>query len=184
MSAHRAIKQSWYVVYTHPKQEARAASNLSAWGLETFFPRIIEGRSLMYRQTPQAAKPLFPRYIFALFDADLLFQKVCFTRGVHSVVNFGGMPAAVDDEIIMLIKSYLGPDGFVNRYEEFKPNEKVFIRGGPLKNMVGIFVKEVKKGERVAILLDAVSYQASLVIEREYVQRLTPSYAYGMKSRS
>jgi transcriptional antiterminator RfaH len=173
MSAHRAVNQSWYVVYTHPKQEARAADNLAAWGLETFSPRIKEGRSMMYRQTPPTAKPLFPRYIFARFDADSLFQKVCFTRGVHSVVNFGGMPAAVDDEIIMLIKSHLGPDGFINHYEEFRPNEKVIIKGGPLKNMVGLFLKEVKEGERVAILLDAVSYQASIVIEREYVQRLS-----------
>ncbi|MET0625170.1 MAG: transcription termination/antitermination NusG family protein [Pyrinomonadaceae bacterium] len=179
MSAQREGNQRWYVLYTHPKQEARAANNLAAWGLETLFPRIKEGRGL---QAPPITKPLFPRYIFARFDANLLFQKVCFTRGVHSVVNFGGMPAAVDDEIIKLIKSQLGADGLVTLREEFKPNDKVIIKGGPLKNMVGIFLKEVNQGERVAILLDAVNYQGRLIIEREYMRRLAP--AHGMKNRS
>jgi transcriptional antiterminator RfaH len=174
MSAQRASNQSWYVIYTHPKQEVRAANNLAAWGLETLCPRIREGRGLTYRPAFQTIKPLFPRYIFARFDANLLFRKVCFTRGVHRVVNFGGMPAAVDGEIIKLIRSQLGPDGFVTLCEEFKPNEKVIIKGGPLKNLVGIFLKEVKEGERVAILLDAVSYQGSLIIEKEYVRRLAP----------
>ncbi|HEY0169683.1 MAG TPA: transcription termination/antitermination NusG family protein [Pyrinomonadaceae bacterium] len=182
MSAQREVNQSWYVLYTHPKQEARAANNLAAWGLETLFPRIKEGRGSMHRQATPIAKPLFPRYIFARFDANLLFQKVCFTRGVHSVVNFGGMPAPVDDEIIKLIKSQLGADGLVNLREEFKPNDKVIIKGGPLKNMVGIFLREVSQGARVAILLDAVSYQGQLIIEREYMRRLAP--AHGMKNRS
>jgi transcriptional antiterminator RfaH len=172
MSEQRAINQRWYAVYTHPQQEARAANNLAAWGLETFFPRIRESRGLTPKPAFQTDKPLFPRYIFARFDANVLYQKVCFTRGVHSVVNFGGVPTAVDDEIIKLIKSQLGPDGFVHLREEFQPNEKVIIKGGPLKNLVGLFLQEVKEGERVAILLDAVSYQGSLIIEREYVRRL------------
>ncbi|HZI20299.1 MAG TPA: transcription termination/antitermination NusG family protein [Pyrinomonadaceae bacterium] len=184
MSAPRAVNSSWYVIYTHAKQEARAANNLAAWGLETFFPRIREGRGLTHKSASPIIKPLFPRYVFARFDANVLYQKVCFTRGVHSVVNFGGMPAAVDDEIIRLIESQLGPDGFVNLCEEFKPNERVIIKGGPLKNLVGIFLKEVNESRRVAVLLDAVSYQGRLIIEKEYVQRLSPQYAYALKTNS
>lgn len=178
MNDQRAVNQTWYVIYTHPKQEARAANNLAAWGLETFFPRIREGRGLPYKPAFQTTKPLFARYIFARFDANVLFQKVCFTRGVHSVVSFGGTPTAVDDEIIEFIKSQLGPDGFVNLCEEFKPNERVIIKGGPLKNLEGIFLQQVNEGERVAILLDAVSYQGRLIIEREYVQRLARGFAF------
>ena len=34
----------WYAIHTHPKQENRAESNLQAWNVETFIPRIRDCR--------------------------------------------------------------------------------------------------------------------------------------------
>jgi hypothetical protein len=32
----------WYAVYTKPKEEERAETNLRVWGLKTFMPKIKE----------------------------------------------------------------------------------------------------------------------------------------------
>src|SRR4051812_38986256 len=107
-------RSHWFAVYTKARQEDRAASNLTAWRIETFFPRLQEGRRNQFTgQVTHLVKPLFPGYIFANFDALTMLHKVWFTRGVHSVVSFGGDPVPVSDEIISLIRSQVGEDGFV-----------------------------------------------------------------------
>src|SRR6266478_5284850 len=99
----------WYVIKTQPKQEPRAECNLRAWGINTFHPKISERCiSPFTGLTSYVVKPLFSRYIFAQFDVNSTYRRVCFTRGVHSVVNFGGDPLSVDDEIIKLIQSRVG----------------------------------------------------------------------------
>src|SRR5262245_34582992 len=80
-----ANSQRWYVVHTNAKQEDRAANNLRAWQVETFSPRMKERRYNQFTNEPiLMTRPLFPRYIFARFEADQLLHKVSNTRGVHS----------------------------------------------------------------------------------------------------
>lgn len=166
----------WYAVRTKPKQEERADDNLRAWRVETFTPRLKERRSTQYGTGPTyAVKPLFPRYIFARFNAQSLLHKVNYTRGVQNVVGFGEWPTPIDDEIIDLIKSQVDEDGFVKVGEEFKSGDKVKIKFGPLKSLVGVFERKIKDTDRVKILLTTVSYQSHLVIDREMIEKIDPS---------
>lgn len=165
---------NWYVLHTHAKQEDRAVSNLNAWNVQTFNPKIKEKRvNGYYGAVSQIIKPLFPRYIFARFDSEKLFHKVSYTRGVHSIVCFGGVPARVDSSIIDILKSQMDKDGFVNFDEDFKAGDAVVIKSGPLKNFAGIFEREVKEKERVMILLTTVSYQSRVLIEKESIMKAT-----------
>jgi transcriptional antiterminator RfaH len=164
----------WYAIQTKPKQEERADSNLRAWGVETFFPKVKERRYSPYTKEPTfIIKALFPRYIFARFNANKLINKVRFTRGVQSVVSFGDSPTPVDDEIIFIIKSQIRGDGFIRIGEEFKLGDKVIVKNGPLRNFIGIFEQKIKDTDRVSILLDSVSYQARVVIERERLKKIS-----------
>src|SRR5437762_8331487 len=88
----------WYVIYTKTNEEDRADRNLAAWGLETFYPRIkkkqvneFTGKAIYF------SRPLFPRYIFARFDAETLLRKVCNSRGVQKVLNIDYVPVPVAD---------------------------------------------------------------------------------------
>jgi len=163
----------WYVVHTNAKQEARAASNLRAWRVETFTPKLKERRDNLYTGVPAfVIKPLFPRYIFARFEAGTLLHKVCFTRGVRSVINFGGIPTQVDDEVISIIQSQVGKGGYIQVDEKLRLGDKVMINDGPLKSLFGIFERETKDADRVALLLTAVNYQCRVVIERELVKKV------------
>lgn len=165
-------KLCWYVIHTHPRQEKRAESNLKAWGVKTFNPQFIHYtyNEFTGRPTP-IIKPLFPRYIFARLDMSQYHQKVRFTRGIHSVVSFNNVPCSVDDQIISLIEARIGDDGFVKMGEQLKPGDEVMIQAGPLKNLCGVFEREVKESDRIMILLETVNYQARVIIARENVKK-------------
>ena len=45
------------------------------------------------------------------------------------------------------------------------------VKDGPLKNLAGIFEREMKDTDRIRILLESVSYQAHIEIERDMVEK-------------
>lgn len=162
----------WYVVHTHRGQEDRVAANLANLGVETFNPKLKERRSNQFTgQAVYVVKSLFPNYLFAHFNAGKLLSKICFTRGVHTVVSYGTYPAPVDDEIIYLLKSNVGEDGFFRLGQELKLGDKVTIDQGILKSLTGIFEQELKDSNRVMILLETVNFQCRIMTEREMLGR-------------
>src|SRR5258705_259056 len=124
----------WYVVHTHPRQEDRAQSNFEQWELETFLPRWRARRYNRFSgDISYVVKPLFPTYIFVRFSLNEVYNRIRFTRGVHSLVKFGDSPCPVEDEIINLIRLQVGADGLVKIGvdgpakigAEFKPGDRV-----------------------------------------------------------
>jgi transcriptional antiterminator RfaH len=171
-----ADSPNWYAVHTKPKQEERAESNLKAWQVKTFAPKIRERRVNEFTGKPHyLVKPLFPGYIFAYFKISDLLHKVRFTRGVNNVLSIDGKPTPIDDEIIEIIIAKEDGDGFTRMGEELRPGDKVIVSKGPLRNFVGIFEGRYKDEERVSILLMTVSYQNRLVLERDAVKKICNS---------
>jgi transcriptional antiterminator RfaH len=163
----------WYVIHTKPKQEARAESNLRAWNVEAFAPKIKEPRFKSYTgEKTCVVKPLFPGYIFARFDADRMLHKIHFTRGVHCVVHFGEKPTPVDDEVIRMIQSQIAEDGFIRLGEDFKHGDKVVIKDGPFSGLNGIFERRVKDSDRVRVLLTAVKYQSHILVDEALIKKI------------
>lgn len=166
----------WYVIHTHQRQESRADDNLRTLGIQTLVPLIKKRRYNNYTgEITYTVKPFFPNYIFARFDVQSLFCKVRLTRGVHSVVSYGATPALVDNRIISTIQSRVGEDGYIEIGQSLTPGDKVIIEDGPLKDFIGVFERETGDVDRVMILLQTVSYQAHLVIEREILKKIDQS---------
>jgi transcriptional antiterminator RfaH len=163
----------WYAIHTHPKQENRAESNLMAWNVEIFFPRIRGCRFNEFTDEPSYfIAPLFPGYLFARFPLNNLLHKIRFTRGVHSVVCIGKKPAPVDDSVIEIIAAQIDETGFVKIGAEFEPGAKVLIQAGPFKGLTGIFEREASAANRIKILLDCICFQAHVEVERAHVKAL------------
>lgn len=163
--------RQWHVVHTNPKQEERANSNLIAWGVETVYAKMKTRRHNEFTGVPTfITQPLFPRYLFAKFKREQL-SKILFTRGVHDVVCFGDGPAYVSDEIIDVIRGRIDQNGFVKLNNDLKPGDRVVISAGPLKNLIGVFEREVKGSERIMILLTAIGYQGHLEVDRNLIKR-------------
>src|SRR5262245_38558560 len=163
----------WYAVHTHPKQENRTQSNLKAWNVEIFFPRIRDCRFNEFTGEPSYfIKPMFPGYLFARFALNNLLHKIRFTRGVHSVVCVGNAPAPVDDSVIEIIAAQIDEAGFVNIGAGLEPGAVVLIQAGPFNGITGIFERESSAADRIKILLDCVSFQAHVEVERMHVKAL------------
>ena len=123
--------RQWHVLYTNPKQEERANSNLIAWGVETLHAKLKISRHNEFTGLPTyITQPLFPRYIFAKFNAREQLSKILFTRGVHNVVCFGDGPACINQEIIDVIRARIDQNGFVELNNDLKPGDRVVINGG------------------------------------------------------
>jgi transcription elongation factor/antiterminator RfaH len=164
---------SWYAIHTHPKQEARADSNLQAWGVETFSPKLRECRYNEFTGAPTFIPQfLFPRYIFARFQADRLFHKVKHTRGVFDVVSIGDCPARVDDDVIELIKSQVGDDGYIYFNDHPEIGDTVVIKNGPLRSFTGIFERRMHGSERVMILLNSISFQGRICVDINLLEKV------------
>ena len=164
--------RQWYVVRTNHKQEERANSNLLAWGVETLHAKVKSRRYNEFTGAPTyITQPLFPQYLFAKFNAREQLSKILFTRGVHNVVCFGDSPACVSEEIIDVIRARIDQNGFVKLNNDLKPGDRVVISAGPLKNLIGIFERQVKGSERIMILLTAIGYQGHLEVDRNLIKR-------------
>jgi len=163
----------WYAIHTLHKQESRAESNLQAWNVKTFFPRIRDCRFNEFTGEPSYfIKPLFPRYIFARFAPNSLLHKVHFTRGVHSVVRIGSDPAPVDDRVIEIISAQIDDSGFIKIGADVEPGARVLIQAGPFKGLTGVFERKASAADRIRILLDTVCFQAHVEIESKRVRSL------------
>ena len=164
-------KPSWYAIYTKPREEERADSNLRAWGCKTLLPKIKEQRR---RESNSKAKVkhLFPRYIFAHFNCETALHKVNYTRGVCGVVRFGDKPCPIDDIIIETIQSQIGQEGFIKLEESFCNGDLVKIEDGPFKSLHGTVEREMTDSDRLVVLLSSVSYQGRLMIEKALVRKI------------
>jgi transcription elongation factor/antiterminator RfaH len=163
----------WFAICTHPKQEDRAYYNLLASGVECFNPRIQECRRNQFTGSiTLVARPLFPRYLFARFNVRNSLRTIRYTRGVLTVVSFKLKPAPIDDEVIDLMKSRVGKDGFLNIGGALNPGDKVKIKDGAWGAVVGVIERNTQPSERVQILLTTINYQARLMIERQLVEKI------------
>lgn len=162
----------WYVVYTKPREEERAESNLRAWGVQTFMPRLKEPCcSRGPGKAHTTVKHLFPRYIFAKFNCDTTLNKVNATRGVCYVVAFGQTPCPVDEVVIDTIQSQIGAEGFVRIDDDISSGGKVIMRDGPFRSLQGTVDRETADRNQVVVLLSSVSYQGRLLINKALIKK-------------
>lgn len=163
----------WYVVRTGPKQEQRAISNLKSMSIEGFLPMVRIPRVNPFTGlTTTVPGPMFPYYAFARFDARKSLHQVCYTRGVRRVVSFGGVLAQIDDSLIELMRNQVEEDGLVRLGPKLKSGDRVKVTSGHLANFLGVFEHGINGTDRVAILLTAVRYQARIVIDRKFVEKV------------
>jgi transcription elongation factor/antiterminator RfaH len=160
--------RKWYVVTTKPRNEDRAANNLQHGSIEVLAPKL-RLRKFREGQFVSVIEPMFPGYIFVKFHPVDEFRLVKYTRGIKSIVSFGGCIVPIQDELIEFIRSKLEAGIVTVEQRKFQEGERIFIKDGPFKNLSGIFEKELDGKERVTILLDGINYCARMEIDRDFL---------------
>ena len=151
--------KSWYLVYTKPRQEEVALTNLTRQGYGVYLPRLRQSRKRRGKRA-LVVEPLFPRYLFIHLDSHTdNWIPIRSTLGVMSLVRFGAEPARVPDDLVAHLKSHEGAEGL---HEWAQPTLTVGgharVVSGPLAGYEGILVAKSSR-ERVVILLDLVNGQ-------------------------
>jgi transcription antitermination factor NusG len=158
--------KNWYVINTKPKKESQVEKIFLEVGFMIYNPKYKEeGR----------VKPFFPGYAFLQFEHPEQYRLVKYTRGVKKIVGNEAGPIPVPDCVIDGIRSR-EKEGYIElqKYGEAPGlGDEIEVVEGPLKGLKGIFEKEIGDKERVMILLNYVSYQGMLLIEKKKLKKVS-----------
>jgi len=161
----------WHVVQCKPHQTDRVAAQLEGiLGIQIYNPKI-EVRVVRGTQKVSQVRPLFPNYLFAQLDIPAEWKTITFTRGVARLLGGWRDPRPVDDAVIEAIREQERRKDRLISYYRFKPQQKVAVRSGPLRDLHGIFDRYIDEGGRVRILLSLVGFSAAVELESEQLEK-------------
>lgn len=99
--------EHWYVAQTQFAQEKRAQQHLQNQGVDCFLPLYTAQVMKNGAVKPVTAQALFPGYLFVRFDPEVIHTTtIKGTRGISTLVSFGGLPAPLPDDVVMKLRSH------------------------------------------------------------------------------
>jgi len=155
----------WYAVHTRSRFEQKVFDGFTAKSIETFLPRI----QVMSRRKDRRKKidvPLLPGYVFVRFDmAPEVYWDVIKTTGVVRMVSFRGKPVPANDEEVASLMILNGTDRTVQNRTYVKTGDKVMIMDGPLKGLVGFYLRRKGQSEKVVVSVELLKRSLAVEIE-------------------
>lgn len=172
----------WYVVYSEPLRELRAAAGLeSIEGVRVFLPEI---RRMVRGQVQRSA--FFPRYLFVHANFHVTAtSKICATPGVHHIVCTNGTPDEVDADVIELLRDRLDS---INARGGLAPHghqtgDTVRLRSGPLRGIEAVFQGPMEPSTRVRVLLEFLGRPQEVEVAVDAIEPIAPRPAMQRTSR-
>ena len=162
--------QQWYVAYTQPNAEVRAAAQLANQEFFVYLPRFMRRRRIG-RRNIRGPSPLFPRYLFVGIDVEnQRWRSVNGTVGVSWLICQGDRPAPIDAAVVEAIAGRENEDGMIKLAppRNFRPGESVRVTGGAFTDQLGLYEGLVDH-DRVRILLDLLGRKVRVLIESDVV---------------
>jgi len=157
--------KNWFVINTKPKKESRVEKIFQEAGFQIYNPKLQRENRIL---------PFFPGYAFLHFDFPDEYRLVRYTRGVKKVIGNESGPIPIPERAVQEIRAR-EINGFIE-LEKFGRTpgvgDEIEVMEGPLKGLQGVFQKELPRNERVLILLNFVSYQGRLIIERKKLRKV------------
>ncbi|WP_343564243.1 transcriptional activator RfaH [Kiloniella sp. b19] len=151
--------KKWYVVSTHPQQEARAEENLTKQGYSVYLPCFMK-KCRHARKTTVKRKALFPGYLFVSFDRKQQgWSKINNTFGVKHLITQGNFLPTVPKEFITSLQEEEQEGALLN--PELKPGTAVKFLRGPFSEQIGTLCQMIDK-DRVSVLFDLLGKQVKI----------------------
>jgi len=154
----------WYAVHTKSRFEQKVYDGIHSKSIEVFLPRI----QVISRRKDRHKKifvPLLPGYVFVnslLEPAEYL--NILKTAGVVRLIGFEGKPVPARDDEINSLMILNGTDRTVQNTEYISKGDRIMIMDGPLKGLVGFYIKSKGQG-KVVVSVDLLN--RSLEVELE-----------------
>lgn len=154
---------SWFLAQLKPNSHQIAERHLARQGFSTFLP-LEEQTSRQRGRFKTAPRPLFPGYIFVMFNAALGgWRAINSTQGITRLVSFGTSPSQVPEELVTTLMERCDASGKLRPAEALSRGSKVRVKTGPFADFVAT-VDDVEPDRRVWVLLDMMGRQARVAV--------------------
>jgi transcriptional antiterminator RfaH len=126
----------WHPVYTQPRAEKKAFQALSDKGIKAYLP--LHRRLKQWSDRKKwVEEPFIKSYLF-VHITEQEKSEVLMTKGISRFLYFSGQVATMPERQINDLKLLMAsPYELEITEEDLQPGEKVIIKAGPLKGMVG-----------------------------------------------
>jgi transcription antitermination factor NusG len=167
-----AAEPHWYAAYTCAQHEKRVAEQLAQRDVEHLLPLY----AAMHRWKDRRVRvdlPLFPGYVFVrLVLQDRL--RVLQVPGVVRLVGFGGLPSALPDDQIEILRSGLAHRLHAEPHPFLAVGRRVRIVRGPLAGLEGI-LRRKKNSLRFVLSVELIQRSVAVDVDAADVQPLRVS---------
>lgn len=159
-----SISKKWLVFYTQSRQEKKVRDLLLRNGFEVFLPLQKVMRQWSDRKK-KVETPLFNSYIF-VFESEDKIVNILQTPGIAWNIRYNGKPAELRPEELNTIQRFLESGLLLEAgpIEKFYPGDTVQIVDGPLKGMVGQFLK-TNDETKFVVALDSIGQSLLATID-------------------
>ena len=145
----------WYLIRTKSGLERRVRKQLASQLPELFFP-LLKTKARRWGMLVDSIVPLFPCYVFALFDIEQRYRLVRYTAGVREVPCAGGEFLAVNDSVIEDLKQRCVHGPIELPDTPIRNGESVQVLRGPFRGLGAVFEGYLAGTERVRIVLSSL----------------------------
>lgn len=163
------LEEHWYAAYTCAKHEKRVTAELQVRGLEHFLPLYKSIRRWKDRRV-SLELPLFPGYVFVRIALSDRLRVLQIPSVVH-LVGFSGLPAALPDEEMDILRSGLSQHLLAEPHPFLVAGQRVRVLGGPLKGLEGIVVRR-KNSDRLVISVALIQRAIAVEVEGACLEEL------------
>lgn len=163
-------KRGWYVVYTQPKREQVAATNLQQQGHEVYLPRYKTFKKST-EGIRTAFDPMFPRYVFFRPEHSAIsITGARSTRGVSFLLSFGNVLAMLSAEKLQWVKQCEDLRNLVDLKVAgvFQPGLQARLRQPGLRGLTGLVTSV--SAERVTLLLELLGRETEVEVEHHQLE--------------
>jgi transcriptional antiterminator RfaH len=159
----------WYPVCTNPRAEKKAYEALINKAIEAYLP--------LHRQLKQwsdrkkwTEEPFIKSYLFVRIHEHEQTQ-VLMTKGIARFIYFSGKIASMPDRQIDELKLLMAsPYELEVTAENLQPGEKIIIKAGPLKGLIGEIIS-YRSQKQLALRLENLGYSIVVYVAPSLLDR-------------
>lgn len=186
----KSNKTHWYLLYTNPRAEKKAALELQKKGYEVFLPLQKTLKTWSDRKK-WVEEPLFKSYLFIETELEANYYTILNTPGIVKFISFQSHPAIVDPREINLVKMLIVghgelratmihggngnsdySDGVSVEPKTWLEGESVTIVAGPLIGTQGKLIT-TRAGNKMLIELQSIQQNILLTIPQHFLSKAT-----------
>jgi len=144
--------RQWFVLRSKPNKEDLLYKQMQAYGIEAYLPQIkVNPVNSRARKT----RPFFSGYLFVKLDLQStgfsLLQWMPYSLGL---VNFGGNPSSIPDELIHIIQKQTSDIQTIESAPySIQHGDLVTVERGPFAGYKALFDMNLSGTERARVLL-------------------------------